>query len=351
MQAALFVAMWIFWLTLCVGALITPCMLRYLQRIRLYRRYQEDRKKTLYGTDAKEFNGIRRREEEKKGGKGPVIRAGGLLFLPTIVIVGAVLAYCLDSPIIAITALGVVLVSFVTLYDDITDMGIVRRRRVTIARRLILLGAVALGIGIALHAVSPGYMTFLPFPPFEAVPVGLALPLLFAAWFLFWQLSSVIDGIDGLSGSVFLVLFIGTAVVSVVQQHADALALSALAAGVVVSWLFVNYAPARAYLTEVGITIFILLFSTITFLLGTGEPAGNGLWLGVLFGLVLIATWVSNVLQLLYRRRTGRRLFRIAPIHHHFEVVGVPGPAVVSWYMLVTILCVIAGLSLLSVAV
>lgn len=339
-------AVWTFWLTILAGVLIMPCILRYLQTVRLYRRYREDRKKTMYGTDAVEFNKIREREEDEVK-KEPVVRSGGLLFLPIVIAAGGALAYYMDSPIILTAILGVTLVALVALYDDFVDMGIIRRRRVTIAKRLILLGLAAVTIGVTFSDLLQSSVTFLPFAPFESVPVGAVLPLLFAAWFVFWQLSSVIDGIDGLSGSVFLVLFTGTATVSLVQSNTDALVLSALAMGAVVSWLFVNHAPARAYLTEVGITIFIMLFATITFLLGVGDPAGNGLWLGMLFGLVLIATWVSNILQLLYRRWTGKRLFRIAPIHHHFEAIGVPGPAVVSWYMLTTILCVIAGLSIL----
>ena len=341
-------AVWTFWVTLLVGVLVTPYMLRYLQKVRLYNRYQEDRKKTIYGTEAVEFNKIRE-QEEKTVKQSPVVRSGGLLFLPTVVIVGLSLAHYLTSPVILITILGIALVSLVALYDDFIDMGIIRRRRVTIAKRLLLLGVAALVVGVALCTVVPNSITFLPFWIFAQVQLGILFPVLFAGWFLFWQLSSVIDGIDGLSGSVFLVLFIGTAFVSVMQQQMDALVLSALAVGVVVSWLFVNHAPARAYLTEVGMTIFIMLFSVITFLLGVGGSPKGGLWIGVVFGFILIVTWVSNILQLLYRRQTGRRLFRIAPIHHHFEAIGVPGPAVVSWYMLVTMLCVAIGLSLLVV--
>ena len=200
--------------------------------------------------------------------------------------------------------------------------------------------------GIGLSLLLPNTITFLPSDIFFGVPVGMFLPVLFVAWYIFWQASSMIDGIDGLAGSIFLILFMGTALLSVLQEHPEAFLLSALSAGITVPWLFVNYAPAKAYLTETGITILLMFFTIITFLLGSGESAGNGLWVGGIFGGVLIATWLSNVLQLAYRKQTGKKLFRIAPIHHHFEAIGIPSGAVVSWYMLVTVLCVIAGLSI-----
>ena len=332
----------VFWSAVGMGAAVTMLVIPFLRKIQVRKK---DRKETLYGAEAVEFNKIRKTEERSMK-KRPVPRIGGLTLLPTIVFMGLCVVWLTQSILLAFCIALIGAAALVALYDDLLDVGAVKGMPWRIRKRFFILGTVAFVGGIGFFFLLPSAVTFLPFTSFEGVPVGLLLPVLFCVWYVFWQTSSVIDGIDGLAGSIFLVLFIGTALLAILQGHPEAFLLSALGAGVVVPWLFINYAPAKAYLTETGITILLMLFAIITFLLGTGAHAGSGLWAGGIFGGVLIATWVSNVLQLAYRRRTGKKLFHIAPIHHHFEVMGIPSGAVVSWYMLVTTLCVVLGLSL-----
>lgn len=334
----------VFWSSIGVGAVMTALVIPILKKIQTQK--EKDRKDTLYGTEAVEFNKIRK-AEERGIKKEPVARIGGLTLLPTVLFVGLVVAWLLQSAVLLLSVVLIVAVALVALYDDLLDVGLLRGAVWRARRRLVVLGSVACIGGIGLYQFFPATITFLPFSVFEQVSVGLWFPVLFAAWYVFWQASSMIDGIDGLSGSVFLLLFLGTAVVSVLQGDVEAFVLSALGSGVVVPWLFVNYAPAKVYLTETGITILLMLYALISFLLGSGAYAGDGLWVCGIFGFVLIATWGSNVLQMLYRKKTGKKLFRIAPLHHHFEALGLPGCAVVTRYMLVTIVSVVGGLSLL----
>ena len=334
----------VFWSSVVMGAGVTVLMIPFLKRMRVQKK--KDRKETFYGTEAAEFNRIRRTEEQTVK-KEPIPRIGGLALLPTVVFIGLCMVWLTQSILLALCIALLGAVALVALYDDLLDIGAVQGKPWRIRKRFLLLGSVAFAGGIGFYFLLPTAVTFLPFEPFQGVAVGILLPILFVAWYIFWQASSMIDGIDGLAGSIFLVLFLGMAVLSFLQGHSEAFLLSSLGAGVTVPWLFVNYAPAKAYLTETGVTILLMLFTLITFLLGSGENAGDGLWMGGIFGGVLIATWVSNVLQLAYRKRTGKKLFRIAPIHHHFEAIGIPSGAVVSWYMLVTILCSLGGLSVL----
>ena len=334
----------VFWSAVSMGTGMTMLVIPFLRKIQTQK--EKDRKKTMYGTEAVEFNKIRKTEEQEIK-KHAVARIGGLTLLPTFLFLGLCIAWLMQSLLLTVCILLVAATTAVALYDDLLDVGLLRGRVWRARKRLFILGFVALIGGISMYHILPSVITFLPFPPFEQVPVGMALPILFAAWYVFWQASSMIDGIDGLSGSIFLVLFVGTAIVSMLQGNTEAFLLSALSAGIIIPWLFANYAPAKAYLTETGITILLTLYALISFLLGSGEHAGDGLWVSGIFGIILIATWLSNVLQLLYRRKTGKKLFRIAPLHHHFEALGLPGCAVVTRYMLVTIVCVLGGLSIL----
>lgn len=227
---------------------------------------------------------------------------GGLVLLPTVVLVGGALAYYLASDILLIVIMTITAVVLVMLYDDLIDIGIIKRSPFRIRLRLFLFTVITFICGVALAPFLPNTITLLPFGLFENISVTpLYIAVLFTLWCLFWQTSSIIDGVDGLSGTVFLVLFAGCAVVSIVQGNGIVLLLSLMSVSMLIPWLFANYAPAKAYLTETGITILILLFAISTFLLAGG--AGAGIWIAFIFGAVLIATWVSNVLQLLYRKK------------------------------------------------
>ena len=331
----------VFWVTVGIGAGVTALTLPLLKKMHAVKK--EDRKETMYGTSATEFNAIRKKEEQGIK-KQPVLRLGGLTLLPTIIVIGLVAAWALQSVVLLVAVVTIAALATVALYDDLRDIGKVPGKPWKARKRLIILGLVALTGGFCFFAILPNTLTFLPF--FENVSVGVAGPVLFAAWYIFWQASSMIDGIDGLSGSIFLTLFLGTAILSVQQGNSETFLISMIGAGSTVPWLYINYAPAKAYLTEIGITILLAMFATITFLLGVGHESGGGLWVGGIFGIVLIATWMSNVLQLLYRKKTGKKLLRIAPLHHHFEAIGMPSSAVVSRYTLATALSVIAGLSI-----
>ena len=346
-MSSILLALGVFWIAVALGAVVTTVVIPVLRKLGAHKR--ADRKQTLYGEEAVEFKKIREKEEQGVK-RRPVPRMGGLTLVPTIAVLGISLAVFLDSRLLLFVILTIVAVVLIMLYDDLTDIGIINRTPLRIRDRLLLLGGVTMVAGFSIAQIVPHYVTFLPFAPFENVFVGtVGIALLFALWCIFWQVSSVIDGIDGLAGSIFLILFSGTSLLSIMQGNESTLLLSALGLGVVIPWLFANYAPAKAYLTETGITTLITLFATITFLLGVGTASGAGLWVGAVFGTVLIATWASNVLQLVYRRKTGKKLFRIAPLHHHFEAIGMPGSAVVLRYTLVTFLCVVLGLSLMHI--
>jgi phospho-N-acetylmuramoyl-pentapeptide-transferase len=77
---------------------------------------------------------------------------------------------------------------------------------------------------------------------------------------------------------------------------------------------------------------------------------GNGVSLMFIVALPLLATVASNVLQLLYRKMTGKKLFRIAPLHHHFEAIGWSSEKVTMRYWIISIICAIVGVIIATTA-
>jgi phospho-N-acetylmuramoyl-pentapeptide-transferase len=102
-------------------------------------------------------------------------------------------------------------------------------------------------------------------------------------------------------------------------------------------------------MTETGSMALTLSLATIVFMT---DNLGDGIGIALLpiVGLPLIATVASNVLQVTYRRCTGKKLFKIAPLHHHFEAIGWPSHKVTMRYWIISICCAVIGVIIATLA-
>ena len=138
-------------------------------------------------------------------------------------------------------------------------------------------------------------------------------------------------------------MFIAYSGVAVIQSQMDIAALSATIAGAILAFLWFNIPPARFWMTETGSMSLTLTLAVIVFMTDSlGD--GHGISLLFIIGLPLIATVGSNILQLVYRKATGKKLLRIAPLHHHFEAIGWPSYKVTMRYWIISIICAILGI-------
>jgi len=157
--------------------------------------------------------------------------------------------------------------------------------------------------------------------------------------------SGVIDGIDGLSGGVFSAIFASYTLIAFTQSQFNIAALSAAILGGLLAFLWFNIPPARFYMTETGTMALTLTIAVIAFM--TDTP-GDGVGITVLpiIGFLLVATVASNLLQVFYKRFMGRKLFRIAPLHHHFEAIGWPSYKVTMRYWVLALIFAFIGVIL-----
>jgi phospho-N-acetylmuramoyl-pentapeptide-transferase len=159
----------------------------------------------------------------------------------------------------------------------------------------------------------------------------------------------VIDGIDGLSGGVFASVFSAYAGIAIVQSQYHLAAFCATLVGGILAFLWFNIPPARFWMTETGSMALTLSLATIVFMTDSlGD--GHGISLLPIVGLPLLATVFSNVIQISYRYATGRKFFKIAPLHHHFEAMGWPSYKVTMRYWIISIMCALLGVALATVA-
>lgn len=177
----------------------------------------------------------------------------------------------------------------------------------------------------------------------------LYLGLWFIPAFVFVSLcvymSSVIDGIDGLAGGVFMFIFTAYAGIGLWQNQVDIAAFSATVVGGILAFLWFNIPPARFYMSETGVMALTMSLTVVAFMtdvLGEGE----GVSVLPIVGFLLVATVVANVVQIISKRVFGRKVLLIAPLHHHFEAEGWPPYKVTMRYWVLGFVFAVVGLIL-----
>ena len=169
----------------------------------------------------------------------------------------------------------------------------------------------------------------------------LELGLLFIPFFITVMLgvfsASVIDGIDGLSGGVMAIIFIAYSVIAFVHNQIDIAALCAVIAGGTLAFLWFNVPPARFYMGETGMLGLTVALSVIAFLT-------NSSLLLLVIAFPLVITSLSVVIQInVYKYFNKRRVFKVAPLHHHFEAMGWSREKIVMRYWILSVIFAIIG--------
>jgi phospho-N-acetylmuramoyl-pentapeptide-transferase len=185
-------------------------------------------------------------------------------------------------------------------------------------------------------------------------PLGINLGVLFALWALVMLTGAangvnLADGMDGLAaGSAALVTGAYTVVTfwqfrnPDVYQSLDPLELAVVAAGMfgaLLGFLWWNAPPAQIFMGDVGSQAIGGLLAALALL-------SNTHLLLVVLGAVYVAETLSVVMQVASFRTTGRRVFRMAPIHFHFDLGGWPETTVVIRFWILTGIGVALGLGL-----
>ncbi len=148
--------------------------------------------------------------------------------------------------------------------------------------------------------------------------------------------SSVIDGMDGLSGGIMSIIFTAYSAIAFFNNQIDLSVLCAVIAGGTLAFLWFNIPPARFYMSETGMMGLTVALSVVAFLTDTVA------FLPII-ALPLVATSASSIIQITgYKYFNKHRVFRVAPLHHHFEVIGWSREKVVMRYWIIGVVC--AGL-------
>jgi len=180
--------------------------------------------------------------------------------------------------------------------------------------------------------------------PFDG---DLYLGILFIPFFVFVMLAtfstSVIDGFDGLAGGVLASAFTSFAVIAFIGNQIDIAALSGAIAGGILAFLWFNVPPARFYMGETGMLALTIVLAVIAFLT-------DSVLLLPVIAFPLAVTGASSFIQIYYYKLFKKRVFKVAPLHHHFEALGWSREKIVMRYWIVSVICAITGVILFLVS-
>ncbi len=330
-----------------IGIGITPFLTHYLYSRKLWKKKAG---KTAWGGEpAAEFN---RLHETREVG---VPRFGGIIVWLSVLLTadllsllarlypdayGALAFISRNQTWVPMAALAVG--AFVGFLDDLFEVS--GRKGLRLRVRLLIVAATALLCGwwfydkLGVSSVSI---------PFAGAPVELGV--LFIPFFvlvvLFIYAGGVIDGVDGLAGGSFAIIFAAYAGIAFFQHQLDIAAFCAATTGGLLAFLWFNIPPARFYLSETG-TMALTLSLTVVAFLTDALGGGKGVEVLPIIALPLVATVFSNVLQLFWKRVFGCKLLRVAPLHHHFEAIGWPPYKVTMRYWIVGLVAAIIGMTI-----
>ena len=149
--------------------------------------------------------------------------------------------------------------------------------------------------------------------------------------------TSVIDGMDGLSGGIMATIFTAYSIIAFSFNQIDISALCAVITGGILAFLWFNIPPARFYMGETGILGLTVTLSVVAFLT-------DSVLVLPIIAIPLVATSASVIIQTTSYKYFGKkRVFKVAPLHHHLEAIGWSRPKVVMRYWIISVIFAISG--------
>ncbi|MEI7578785.1 MAG: phospho-N-acetylmuramoyl-pentapeptide-transferase [bacterium] len=145
------------------------------------------------------------------------------------------------------------------------------------------------------------------------------------------------DGLDGLSSGMLLSAFLGFSIVAYLTGFFEISLLTSTVIGGLVAYLYFNIPPARVQMGDTGSFGLGALLAVVAF-------AINKPILLLIIGLPFVIEISSTIIQSLARRVLGRRIFKMAPLHHHLEMLGWSEEKVVMRFWILSSVCMIIGL-------
>lgn len=332
-------------LTFFLGILITPFFTNFFYKYRMWKKNARTEAGDITSADFTRIHNVASELSTPRVG-GMIIWVSVLLTVVLIYLLHLIIPTNLTAKLnffsrsqTLIPLATLILASLIGLADDILQIigkGSYARDSIVYRRvKIASITLIGLAIGFWFYFKLGATTIHVPFW------YDINLSWSFIPFFILIMLSvfstSVIDGIDGLSGGVLAIIFTAYAIIAFIQHQIDISALCAVIAGGTLAFLWFNIPPARFYMGETGMVGLTVTLSVIAFLT-------NSVLVLPIIAMPLLITSVSVILQMISYKHFGhRRVFKVAPLHHHFEAIGWSREKVVMRYWVIGLVFAIIG--------
>ena len=263
---------------------------------------------------------------------------GGLLMLTVVLVLYAILGQIqggIIAPLATLLAVGL-LGAFDDYLNARTGEGIRARQK--------LLWQVVVSVAVAWQIQSTYQITEIRVPFVGDVAVDPMIYVPFAAFAIVAASNGVniTDGLDGLAGGTLAFAFVSFLIIALLNepQQPNTALLSALIIGVLLGFLWFNVHPAQVFMGDSGSLSFGATLAVIALI------TGQILVLPIV-GFVFVMETASDIIQIGYFKMSGgKRVFRMAPLHHHFELGGWDEEKIALRFWIVGILAGLLGVTL-----
>lgn len=327
------------------GILLAPVLSHYLYKYKLWKKTSV--KTALGGGDAVMTQAIHGDEARKTPRMGGILVWGSALVTILVVYLASKL-FPSDATIKLdflsrnqtwLPLFALVVTALVGLVDDYLvtrDTGSYIGGGLSLAKRLCAVFVVAALCAWWFYVKLDVSAITIPF--FGVWQLGAWFVPLFIVCMIGIYAGGIIDGVDGLSGGVFSVMFSSYAVLAYSNNQIDLAAFCMVLVGALVAFLWFNIPPARFFLSETGSMALTTTLVVVAFLTDS---------VGVLpiIAFPLIATAASSLIQITSKKfRHGKKVFLVAPLHNHFQAKGWPPYKVTMRYWILSAMFAVAGI-------
>ena len=191
-----------------------------------------------------------------------------------------------------------------------------------------------------INGLNLGTEMYLPIvKQYVTLPIYFYIPFAIVVILATTNAVNLTDGIDGLSSSVCTIIITCLTIIATIFEVKEIVVFGAIVIGAVLGFLMFNIHPAKVFMGDTG-----------SLFLG-GVISGIALYLKMPLILLVIAIipvieTLSVIIQVTYFKKTGKRVFKMAPIHHHFELSGWKENQVVILFSIITLVVSVIGLQI-----
>lgn len=265
---------------------------------------------------------------------------GGLIFIiPTILIVSFLLATGrMDlTEDLKIVLLVFVSYAFIGFLDDFLSLKKGKNEGLTTVQKLIMQLFVAL-IVFYLYIKNGGQTRLIV----STLGIDIEMKWLYGIFILFILVGSsnavnLTDGLDGLAGGLSMISFIAFSLISLMVGYENMGVFSLVLTGALIGFLFYNAYPARVFMGDTGSLALGAVMGIIAILTHREITL-------LIVAFVFVIETLSVILQVIWVKCFGKKLFLMTPIHHHFEKLGMSEVDIVRMFWLVGLILAMAGI-------